>query len=78
MIEIKFKKILVYKNHYVLIKKLHVLLKQHDSECACRWCLSCYSSSNVLIKHQQRCQKEEITAMKSSNESHLSWQKTFS
>ena len=48
-----------------------------DSKFICRRCLSSYASQNVLIKHKQSCEQEEITAIKTSHESHLYWNKTF-
>ena len=32
--------LLIYKNHYVLIRKSHMLLGKHDSKFVCRRCLS--------------------------------------
>ena len=68
--------LLIYKNNYVLIKKT-IFLGKHNSKFVCRRCLSSYSSQNVLIKHKQRCNQQEITSIKTSNESHLDW-KTLS
>ena len=69
--------LLIYKNHYVLSKKLHVLLGKHDSKFACTRCLSSFSSQSVLPKHKQRCDHQDITSIRTSNQSHLPWQKIF-
>ena len=67
----------IYKNHYVLIKKLDVFLGDHNKKYICRRCLSSYTSENMLIKHKQKCGIDNITTIKTSNESHLHWKKHF-
>ena len=42
---------MTYKNHYVLIKKLHVFLGKKDCRFVCRRCLNCFRYENVLLKH---------------------------
>ena len=67
----------IYKNHYVLIKKLDVILGDHNKKFICRRCLSSYTSENMLIKHKPKCENNDITSIKTSNESHLHWKKHF-
>ena len=67
----------IYKNHYVLIKKLDVFLGDHNKKFICRRCLSSYTSENLLMKHNQKCGDNNITTIKTSNESHLHWKKHF-
>ena len=67
----------IYKNHYVLIKKLDVFLGDHNKKYICRRCLSSYTSENMLMKHKQKCGEDNITTIKTSNESHLHWKKHF-
>ena len=67
----------IYKNHYVLIKKLDVFVGDHNKKYICRQCLSSYTSENMLIKHKQNCGEDNITTIKTSNESHLHWKKIF-
>ena len=67
----------IYKNHYVLIKKLAVFLGDHNKKFICRRCLSSYTSENMLMKHNQKCGDDNITTIKTSNESHLHWKKHF-
>ena len=67
----------IYKNHYVLIKKLDVFLGDHNKKFICRRCLSSYTSENMLMKHNQKCGDDNITVIKTSNESHLQWKKHF-
>ena len=67
----------IYKNHYVLIKKLDVFLGDHNKKFICRRCLNSYTSENMLIKHKPKCEYNDITTIKTSNESHLYWKKHF-
>ena len=67
----------IYKNHYVLIKKLNIFLGDHNKNFICRRCLNSYTSENMLIKHKQKCGDDNITTIKTSNESHLHWKKHF-
>ena len=67
----------IYKNHYVLIKKLDVFLGDHNKKFVCRRCLSSYTSENMLMKHKQNCGDDNVTTIKTSNESHIHWKKHF-
>ena len=67
----------IYKNHYVLIKKLDVFLGDHNKKFICRRGLSSYTSENMLSKHKPKCGIDNITTIKTSNESHLQWKKHF-
>ena len=67
----------IYKNHYVLIKNLDVFLGDHNKKYICRQCLNSYTSENMLMKHKQKCGDDNITTIKTSNESHLHWKKHF-
>ena len=44
----------IYKNHYILIKKLDVFLGDHNKKFICRRCLSSYTSENMLMKHNEK------------------------
>ena len=46
----KFIDLLIYKNHYDLIKKLHAFLGNHKSF-VCRRCLNSYTCENASINH---------------------------
>ena len=46
----------IYKNHYVLIKKLDVFLGDHNKKYICRRCLSSYTSENMLMEHKPKCE----------------------
>ena len=67
----------IYKNHYALFKKLDVFLGDHNKRYVCRRCLSSYTSENILMKHKPKCEINDITTIKTSNETHLHWKKYF-
>ena len=69
--------LLIYKNHYALIKKLHVFLGDHHKSFVCRWCLNSYTSENALTNHKEKCEDDNICTIRTSNESHLYWKKHF-
>ena len=68
---------LIYKNHYALIKKLHVFLGDHNKSFVCRRCLNSYSCENALINHKEKFGDDNICTIRTSNESHLYWKKRF-
>ena len=67
---------MLYENHYVLIKMLHVILGKRDSKFVCTRCLSTYSNQNVLLRLKQKCKRQKATAIKTSNDS-LMWKMYF-
>ena len=70
--------LLIYKNHYALIKKIHVFLGDHNKSFVCRRCLNSYTCENALTNHKEKCGDDNICTIRTSNESHLYWKKTFS
>ena len=69
--------LLIYKNHYALIKKLHVFLGDHNKSFVCRLCLNSYTCENALIEHREKRGDDNICTIRTSNESHLFWKKYF-
>ena len=69
--------LLIYRNHYALIRKLHVFLGDHNKSFVCRRCLNSYTSENALINHKEKCGDDNICTIRTSNESHLYWKKHF-
>ena len=69
--------LLIYKNHYALIKKLHVFLGDHHKTFICRRCLNSYTSENALTSHNEKCGDDNICTIRTSNDSHLFWKKHF-
>ena len=39
--------LVIYKNHYACIKKLHVFLGNHNKSFVCRRCLNSYTNENA-------------------------------
>ena len=60
----------IYKNPYIPFTKLDVL-GDHNKKFICRRCLSSYTSENMLMKHKLNCRDDNITTIKTSNESHI-------
>ena len=52
--------LLIYKNHYALIKKLHVFLGNHNKSFVCRRCLNSYTCENALLNHKEKCGDDNI------------------
>ena len=69
--------LLIYKNHYALIKKLHVFLENIIKCFVCRRCLNSYTSENMFKIHQPKCENNDITTIRTSPESHRHWNKHF-
>ena len=47
--------LLIYKNHFALIKKFNVILGDHRKNLICRRCLNSYTCWNALINHIEKC-----------------------
>ena len=69
--------LLIYKNHYALIKKLHVFLGDHNKSFVSRRCLNSYTCENALKIHKEKCGDDNICTIRTSNESHIYWKKHF-
>ena len=69
--------LLIYKNHYALIEKLHVFLGNHNKSFVGRQCLNSYTCENALKNHKEKCEDDKICTIRTSNESHLYWKKHF-
>ena len=68
---------LIYKNHYALIKNLYVFSGNHNCNYICRSCLNSNKSQNASNNHMEKYGEQEITSIKLSNESFLYWKKQF-
>ena len=69
--------LMIYRNHYVLIKKLNVFLGNHTKIFLCRRCLNSYASENMLMLHRPKCENFDITTIRTSSESRLHWKHHF-
>ena len=68
--------LLLYKNHYALIKKLNVFLGKQGGRYICRKCSNGYTSDNMIIRHKQKCDmSHDITTITTSNKPYIHWDK---
>ena len=67
--------LLIYKNHYLLFKKLNVFSGDHHKTLICRKCLNSYTSENMLMLDKKKCEDDNITTIRTSPESHIQWKK---
>ena len=56
---------------------MDVFLGDHNKKFICRQCLSSYTSENMLMKHKQKRADDNITTLRTSNNSDLHWKKNF-
>ena len=52
--------LLIYKNHYALIKKLNVVLGGHNKSFVYRRCLNSYTNEHTLTNHKEKCGEDNI------------------
>ena len=69
--------LILYKNHYILLKKLHVFIGKHDNSYVCRNCLSSYSVQSELITHKKLCGNKNKSVYVPTKETHLKWNKYY-
>ena len=69
--------LMIYKNHYVLIKKLHIFICNPKRKFISRRCLSCFEHELVLKKHTERREQQDFTAIRLFSDKHLSWKKHY-
>ena len=69
--------LILYKNHYILLKKLHVFIGKHDNCYDCRNCLSSYSVQSELITHKILCGNKNKSVYIPSKETHVKWNKYY-
>ena len=56
---------------------MNVFLGDHHKTFICTRCLNSYTSENMLMLHKQKSGDDNITTIKTSNESHLHRKKDF-
>ena len=69
--------LILYKNHYVLIKKLIEFLGIHNKNFVCGRCLEFFTIENMLILNEPKCEKYNLTIISISSESHFHWKDHF-
>ena len=65
--------LILYKNHYILLQKLHVFIGKHDCSYVCRNCLSSYSIQSELTTHKKICGIKNTFVYIPCKESHVKW-----
>ena len=63
--------LLIYKNHYALIKISNVFLGDHHKNFVCRRCLNSYTNENALTNHKEKCGDDIISTIRTSSDSDL-------
>ena len=69
--------LILYKNHYILLKKLHVFIGKPDNSFVCRNCLSSYTVQSKLITHKKLCGNKNKSVYIPSKETHVKWNKYY-
>ena len=69
--------LLIYENHYALIKKPNVFLGDLHRTFICSRCLNSYTSEHMLKLHKPKCENINITTIVISSESHFHWKNNF-
>ena len=69
--------LILYKNHYILLKKLHVFIGKHDNCYVCRNCLNSYSVQSELATHKRLCGNKTKSVYIPCKETHIKWDKYY-
>ena len=69
--------LIFYKNHYILLKKLHVFIGKHDNHYVCRNCLNSYSIQTELTTHKILCGNKAKSVYIPFKETHVKWNKYY-
>ena len=69
--------LILYKNHYILLKKLLVFIGKHDNIYVCRNCLSSYTVQSELITHKRLCGNKNKSVYIPSKETHVMWNEYY-
>ena len=73
----RFVGLIIYKNQYALIKKLHVFLGSHNKIFVRRRCLNSYTSEKMLMSIEPKCENFDKTTIRTSM-IHFHLKKSFS
>ena len=69
--------LLLFKNHYALIKKLKIFLGDHNKNFIIKGCSITYINDKTLINHKRKYGEYDKCTIRTSSESHF-FGKTFS
>ena len=56
---------------------MHIFIGNSNCKLICRRCLRCFEHEHVLMKHKDRCEQQDFTAIKLSSYKHLNWKKHY-
>ena len=73
----RIKDLILYKNLYILLKKLHVFVGKHDSCYVCRNCLSIYTVQSELSTHKKLCGNKNKSVYIPSKETYIKWKNYY-
>ena len=60
------------------LKKYTYFLENHNKSFVCTRCLNSYANENGLLNPKEKCGDDNMSTIRTSNESHLHWKKTIS
>ena len=69
--------LILYKNHYILLKKLNVFIGKHDNIYICRNCLNSYTVETELNTHKKLCGNKNKSVYIPSKQTHVKWDKYY-
>ena len=56
---------------------MHTFIGNSKCKFICRRCLSCFEHEHVLMKHKDRCEQQDFTAIKLPLDKQLNWKKHY-
>ena len=69
--------LIIYKNHCALFRKLNAFLVDHHKNFICRRCLKSNTSEYMLMIHKPKCENNDITTIRTSDDTQVFWKKQF-
>ena len=69
--------LILYKNHYILLKKLHVFIGKHDNCYVWRNCLNSYTIQSELKTHKILCGNKNKSVYIPCKGTHVKWNKYY-
>ena len=69
--------LILYKNHYILLKKLHVFIGKQDRRFECRNCLNSYTNQLELTTLKRLSGNNDKSLYLPCKENHVKWDKCY-
>ena len=67
----------LYKNHSILLKKLHIFIGKHDSHYICPNCLNSYTDQSEVAIHKRIFDNKAKSIYIPCEENHVQWDKFY-